>query len=236
MQFSNSNLTRDTVLSRFFPQYRLIAPQTHTGLSGASCIIEHAGQRLVLRQYHAALATPAHFRRQYHALRHLPADIAPQPRFYSPDWIAVDYLSGEIKTGLPAAPALAAMLYHLHQQPRFGWRITLAPLLEQYWLQASPSRRTPLWLRWHKRLQKRGIALELASVWSESDAQRQLLLAAYSEIAQIDRFLLQRQVNRWRPWVLMLMAGWFELRWQQSQDKHFITLADKIWRQLETTE
>ena len=274
MQFSNSNLTRDTVLSRFFPQYRLIAPQTHTGLSGASCIIEHAGQRLVLRQYHAALATPAHFRRQYHALRHLSADIAPQPRFYSPDWIAVDYLSGEIKTGLPAAPALAAMLYHLHQQPRFGWRITLAPLLEQYWLQASPSRRTPLWLRWHKRLQKRGeprplrlaplhmdvhagnivhtetgcrlldweyagdgdIALELASVWSESDAQRQLLLAAYSEIAQIDRFLLQRQVNRWRPWVLMLMAGWFELRWQQSQDKHFITLADEIWRQLETTE
>lgn len=274
MQFSNSNLTRDTLLSRFFPQYRLIAPQTHVGLSGASCIIEHAGRRLVLRQCHAALATPAHFRRQYHALRHLPADIAPQPHFYSPGWIAVDYLTGEIKTGLPAAPALAAMLYHLHQQPRFGWRITLAPLLEQYWLQAAPSRRTPLWLQWHKRLQKRGeprplrlaplhmdvhagnivhtaagvrlldweyagdgdVALELASVWTESDAQRQQLLAAYAQAAQLELSRLQRQVQRWRPWVLMLMAGWFELRWQQSQDKQFITLADEIWCQLEETE
>jgi thiamine kinase len=32
------------------------------------------------------------------------------------------------------------------------------------------------------------------------------------------------------------MAGWFELRWQQSQDKQFITLADEIWCQLEETE
>ena len=274
MQFSNSNLTRDTVLSRFFPHYRLLAPQAHPGLSGASCIIEHDAHRLVLRQYHAALATPAHFRRQYHALRHLPADIAPQPHFYSPGWIAVDYLAGEVKTTLPAAPVLAAMLYHLHHQPRFGWRITLAPLLEQYWLQASPSRRTPLWLRWHKRLQKGGeprplrlvplhmdvhagnivhtpagsrlldweyagdgdVALELASVWTESEVQRQQLLAAYGEIAQLDLSRLQRQVKRWHPWVLMLMAGWFELRWQQSQDKHFIALADENWRQLETTE
>ncbi|MEB6378893.1 thiamine kinase [Leclercia adecarboxylata] len=274
MQFSNSNLTRDALLSRFFPQFRIVAPPTHAGLSGASCIIEDAARRLVLRQSHAALATPAHFRRQYHALRHLPADIAPQPHFYSPGWIAVDYLPGIIKTTLPAAPVLAAMLYHLHQQPLFGWRITLMPLLEQYWLQSSPSRRTPLWLRWYKRLLKRGeprplrlaplhmdvhagnivhtevgsrlldweyagdgdVALELASVWTEGDAERQALLIAYAQAAQIDLTLLQRQVTRWRPWVLMLMAGWFELRWQQSQDKQFMTLADEIWRQLETTE
>jgi len=274
VQFSNSNLTRDTLLSRYFPQFRIVAPPSHTGLSGASCIIEHAARRLVLRQRHDALATPAHFRRQYHALRHLPADIAPQPHFYSPGWISVDYLAGEVKTRLPAAPALAWMLYHLHQQPVFGWRITLMPLLEQYWLQASPTRRTPLWLRWHKRLQKRGeprplrlaplhmdvhagnivhtdagirlldweyagdgdVALELASVWTDSDAERQQLLAAYAHAAQLDLTPLQRQVKRWRPWVLMLMAGWFELRWQQSQDKQFMTLADEIWRQLETTE
>ena len=30
----------------------------------------------------------------------------------------------------------------------------------------------------------------------------------------------------------MLMAGWFECRWQQSGDKQFISLADEIWRQL----
>ncbi|MEG1211343.1 MAG: thiamine kinase [Leclercia sp.] len=274
MQFSNSNLTRDALLSRFFPQFRLIAPQTQAGFSGASCIIEHAESRLVLRQYHDGLATPAHFRRQYHALRHLPADIAPQPHFFSPGWLVVDYLPGEIKTELPAAPALAAMLYHLHQQPRFGWRIALAPLLEQYWLQASPSRRTPMWLRWRKRLDKRGeprplrlaplhmdvhagnivhtkagvrlfdweyagdgdIALELASVWTDNDAERQQMLAAYAQTARVDLTRLQHQVRRWRPWVLMLMAGWFELRWQQSQDKQFIALADETWRQLQTTE
>jgi hypothetical protein len=58
-------------------------------------------------------------------------------------WMAVEYLAGEIKTGLPDTPTLAAMLYHLHRQRRLGWRITLLPLLEQYWQQASPARRTP---------------------------------------------------------------------------------------------
>jgi thiamine kinase len=32
----------------------------------------------------------------------------------------------------------------------------------------------------------------------------------------------------------MLMAGWFEVRWQQSADKQFIALADDVWRQLQT--
>lgn len=272
MQFSNSNLTRDTLLSRYFPQYRLLAPQAHPGLSGASCIIEHNSHRLVLRHYHAALGTPAHFRRQYHALRKLPAVLAPQPRFFSPAWMAVDYLAGEVKSALPVSRALAAMLYHLHRQPPFGWRITLLPLLEQYWLQASPSRRTPQWLRQLKKLRHQGepsplrlaplhmdvhagnivhtqngprlldweycgdgdIALELASVWTEDDAQRQALLADYAQIARLSPLQLQRQVTRWRPWVLMLMAGWYELRWQQSQDKQFITLADMIWQQIQT--
>ncbi|MCU6671098.1 thiamine kinase [Enterobacteriaceae bacterium H4N4] len=274
MQFSNSNLTRDALMSRFFPQYHLLAPQAHPGLSGASCIIEHDAHRLVLRQYHAGLATRAHFRRQYHALRHLPADLAPQPHFVSPDWLAVDYLPGEVATTLPSVSELATMLTQLHRQPPFGWRITLMPLLEQYWLQAAPSRRTPQWLKWHKRLQKRGeprplrlsplhmdvhagnivitrtgprlldweyagdgdIALELASVWTDNRAQRQHLLAAYAQAASLDLARLQRQVARWRPWVLMLMAGWFELRWQQTQDQQFIALADEIWRQLSKME
>ena len=33
---------------------------------------------------------------------------------------------------------------------------------------------------------------------------------------------------------IMLMAGWFEMRLQQSRDKHFIALADDAWRQLQT--
>ncbi|VFS54782.1 Thiamine kinase [Kluyvera cryocrescens] len=32
---------------------------------------------------------------------------------------------------------------------------------------------------------------------------------------------LWQQVLRWRPWVLMLMAGWFECRGQQTGDEQF---------------
>ncbi|HKS35173.1 MAG TPA: thiamine kinase, partial [Enterobacteriaceae bacterium] len=72
------------------------------------------------------------------------------------------------------------------------------------------------------------IALELAAVWSED---RKALVMAYAREAGIDAALLWRQVLRWRPWVLMLMAGWYECRWQQTGDRQFITLADEIWRQ-----
>jgi thiamine kinase len=164
------------------------------------------------------------------------------------------------------------MLYHLHRQRRLGWRITLLPLLEQYWQQASPARRTPFWLAQLKRLRKTGepqplrlaplhmdvhagnivhtpagdrlidweyagdgdVALELAAVWTSDDAARGQLIQAYARAAHIDPRTLARQVLRWRPWVLMLMAGWFEVRLHQSADKQFIALADDVWRQLQT--
>ncbi|EYH85920.1 thiamine kinase, partial [Salmonella enterica subsp. enterica serovar Heidelberg str. N4496] len=43
--------------------------------------------------------------------------------FYTPGWMAVEYLHGVVNSALPDADELAALLYHLHQQPRFGWRI-----------------------------------------------------------------------------------------------------------------
>ena len=185
--------------------------------------------------------------------------------------MAVDYLEGEVKSALPDTPELAAMLYHLHQQQRLGWRIALLPLLEHYWQQASPKRRTPVWLAHLKRLRKAGepqpirlsplhmdvhagnivhtsggarlidweyagdgdVALELAAVWTESDAARLTLIREYARVAHIDADALARQVRRWRPWVIMLMAGWFEMRLQQSRDKQFIALADDAWRQLQ---
>lgn len=272
MRFSSNKLSRDAVLSRYFPQYRIVAPQAHTGLSGASCIIERGTHRLVLRQPHDALAPEAYFLRQYHALQRLPADLAPHPRFYTSGWLTVDYLAGEIKTGLPGSRELAELLYYLHQQPRFGWRIALMPLLDQYWQQSDTARRTPFWLAQLKRLRRQGepeplrlaplhmdvhagnivhtasglrlidweyagdgdIALELAAVWTQNAQERQQLLAAYAQIARVDIHQLERQVTRWRPWVLLLMAGWYELRWRQSGDKQFISLADEIWRQLQT--
>lgn len=55
---------------------------------------------------------------------------------------------------MPDTNELAGLLYYLHQQPRFGWRITLLPLLELYWQQSDPARRTVGWLRMLKRLRK----------------------------------------------------------------------------------
>lgn len=272
MPLRNNNCTRDDVLTRYFPQYRLIAPQAHSGLGGASCIIARGEHRLVLRQHHDGSAPASHFRRQYRALTRLPAELVPKPQFFMQGWMAVEYLAGEIKTGLPDTPTLAAMLYHLHRQRRLGWRITLLPLLEQYWQQASPARRTPFWLAQLKRLRKTGepqplrlaplhmdvhagnivhtpagdrlidweyagdgdVALELAAVWTPDDAARGQLIQTYARAAHIDPWTLARQVWRWRPWVLMLMAGWFEVRLQQSADKQFIALADDVWRQLQT--
>ena len=51
--------------------------------------------------------------------------------------MAVAFIAGEIKSELPDTPALTAMLYHLHRQPRLGWRVTLLPLLDHYWQQAA---------------------------------------------------------------------------------------------------
>nr|WP_153678345.1 thiamine kinase [Klebsiella quasipneumoniae] len=268
--FSNNKLTRDELLSRFFPHYHPVASLSQTGLSGGSVIISDGDRRRVLRQPHDPSAAACYFRRQYRALRRLPARLAPNPLFYSPCWMVVEYCAGEVKSELPDCPQLSGLLYDLHQQPRFGWRVSLGPLLAQYWQRSDPARRTPRWLRWHQRLRRRGeprpmrlaplhmdvhagniihsdsgltlidweyagdgdIALELAAVWIAPDERRQLV-AAYARRAAIDAQQLWRQVARWRPWVLLLMAGWYEMRWRQSGDRQFITLADETWCQLD---
>lgn len=266
----NNKLSRDALLSREFPHYRIVASPETSGLSGSSCILQNAERRLVLRQHHAPDAPESEFLRQYHALRQLPATLAPKPVFYTPGWMAVDFLAGEIKSVLPSHRPLATLLYDLHQQRRFGWRLALLPLLEQYWQQCCPSRRTPFWLRSLKRLRRQGepqplrlaplhmdvhagnivhaegglklidweyagdgdIALELAAVWTPDNQQRHQLTQVYAELAHIAPEILWRQTLRWRPWVLMLMAGWFECRWQQTGDEQFITLANETWLQL----
>ena len=78
------------------------------------------------------------------------------------------------------------------------------------------------------------VALELAAVWMPDEASREQLITAYARNANINALTLARQVARWRPWVLMLMAGWFEMRLQQTDDKQFIALANDAWRQLQT--
>lgn len=269
MQSSNSKLTRADVLARYFPGYQPAATQTLRGLSGGGCLIVRDEHRLVLREQRASALSHVQFQRQYRAQRRLPESLTATAHFCAAGWMAVDYLPGEVKTDLPEANNLARVLFALHRQPRFGWRVTLLPLLEQYWQTCDPARRSPGWLRALKRLSEQGepqplrlsplhmdihagnlvhtadgirlidweyagdgdIALELAAVWSEDPDSRHRLVIAYARLAQIEPALLWRQVLRWRPWVLMLMAGWYECRWQQTGDRQFITLADEIWRQ-----
>ena len=135
---SNNPITRDELLSRFFPQFHPVTT-FNSGLSGGSFLIEHQGQRFVVRQPHDPDAPQSAFLRQYRALSQLPACIAPKPHLYLRDWMVVDYLPGAVKTYLPDTNELAGLLYYLHQQPRFGWRITLLPLLELYWQQSDPA-------------------------------------------------------------------------------------------------
>lgn len=156
MLFSNNKLTRDELLSRFFPHYHPVASLSQSGLSGGSVIISDGDRRHVLRQPHDPSAATYYFRRQYRALRRLPARLAPTPLFYSPCWMVVEYCAGEVKSELPASPQLSGLLYDLHQQPRFGWRVSLTPLLAQYWQRCDPARRKPRWLRWHQRLRRQG--------------------------------------------------------------------------------
>jgi len=152
----NSKLTRDEVLSRYFPNYHPVDNPAAAGLSGGSCLIEHQGKRIVLRKHHDSSAPDFHFHRQYHVLKALPDTLAPGVLGLFAGWMAVQYLPGPIPSSLPQSQKMAELLHDLHQQPCFGWRVTLLPLLERYWQFASPARRTPQWLRQLKRLRRQG--------------------------------------------------------------------------------
>ncbi len=270
MLFSNNKLTRDELLSRFFPRYHPVASLSQNGLSGGSVIISDGDQRHVLRQPHDPSAASCYFRRQYRALRQLPARLAPAPLFYSPCWMVVEYCAGEVKSELPACPMLSDLLYDVHQQPRFGWRVTLrtaagpvladvrsgtahAALAALASAAAPPGRAPssaagaaaygrPCRQYYPQRVRPEADRLGICRRWRyragagrgvDFPHQRRQLVAAYARRAAIDAQQLWRQVVLWRPWVLLLMAGWYEMRWQQSGDRQFITLADEIWCQLD---
>ncbi len=57
---SNNPLTRDELLSRFFPQFHPVTT-FNSGLSGGSFLIEHQGQRFVVRQPHDPDAPQSRF-------------------------------------------------------------------------------------------------------------------------------------------------------------------------------
>lgn len=79
------------------------------------------------------------------------------------------------------------------------------------------------------------VALELAAIISSNAltrVQQQRVLARYSQQQHIDAEILRHQVARWRPWLELLATSWYELRWQQSGEQHFQTLAAAGWQRL----
>ncbi|MDC9592243.1 phosphotransferase [Xenorhabdus sp. IM139775] len=43
-----------------------------------------------------------------------------------------------------------------------------------------------------------------------------------------DTRLLQRQIQRWEPWVNYMMLMWYEVRWQQTREQAFLLLAHPL--------
>lgn len=228
---SNNPLTRDELLSRFFPQFHPVTT-FNSGLSGGSFLIEHQGLRFVVRQPHDPDAPQSAFLRQYRALSQLPACIAPKPHLYLRDWMVVDYLPGEVKTD-PARRTVGwlRMLKRLRKarEPRL---LRLSPLHMDVHagnlVHSAPGLKLIDW----EYAGDGDIALELAAVWVENTDQHRQLVNDYATRAKIYPAQLWRQVRRWFPWLLMLKAGWFEYRWRQTGDQQFIRLADDTWRQL----
>ncbi|ORM74504.1 hypothetical protein HA44_18870 [Mixta gaviniae] len=79
------------------------------------------------------------------------------------------------------------------------------------------------------------VALELAAIIDGNAlnaAQSDELLAGYARANRLDPAALRRQTARWRPWLRLLMASWYQLRWEQSGDDTLRRLAQDGWRQI----
>jgi len=74
------------------------------------------------------------------------------------------------------------------------------------------------------------VALELAALCAADPAQAESWLAAYAEAARLPAATLTRQVARWQPWLRLLMASWYQLRAEQSDDAELRQLARQSWQ------
>lgn len=273
---ARSNMTLDVLLARHFPAADAAGVISVAGLSSGSMRIRLPDGPLAVRQAPEPAMPGVSLSRQYRALKRLQAAaIGPRPRLLADGWLLSEWIEGEQSDAFPPLPALASLLYDLHHQPLYGWRISVSGLLEHYWLAAHPWRRSFGWLRELKRLKRRGeprplrlaplhmdvhpgnlirqgqrlrlidweyagdgdVALELAAIISGMSAgEAQRLVTHYAAQALLDSQNLARQVARWRPWVGLLMASWYECRWRQTGQQQFIQLADDAWRRLQTEE
>lgn len=76
------------------------------------------------------------------------------------------------------------------------------------------------------------VALEIAAA-SMDEHQREMLIDHYARRASLGPAALRRQVACWRPWTIVLIAGWYERHFWQTGDRQFMTLANDAWNRLE---
>ena len=266
-----NNSTLQSVIEKYLPAAQAAGCFSPLeGLSGGSLHFTIGTREYVARQQLETPMPGVSLARQYRALTRISHEIGSRPVCLANGWLIVEWLAGEVKSELPSLHLLNSLLYDLHHQPCFGWRINLLPLLEHYWQMAGPERRSLAWLRWLKKMNKQGepkplrlaalhmdihagnlvhqaqsiklidweyagdgdVALELAAIIAANNIDGESLVRAYAQLNHIQVDKLRRQVSRWQPWVILLMASWYECRWQQTQDRTFITLADEAWCRL----
>ncbi|WP_279044612.1 thiamine kinase [Cedecea davisae] len=262
----------DAVIARYLPAAQAAGCfSALEGLSGTSYRLVTEQGNFTARKLSPQRLPGLSLQRHYRALKRLPVGIAPKPYCLVEGWLLTRWLEGEVSPVLPPLRELTGLLYYLHRQPPFGWRISLVPLLEFYWQESDRKRRTLAWLRELKRLKRTkeprplrlaplhmdvhagnlvrqgdgqpglidweyagdgDIALELAAVQAANPVDGEALLAQYASLASLNVDKLRQQVTRWQPWIALLMASWYECRWRQTGQQHFITLADDAWRAL----
>lgn len=76
------------------------------------------------------------------------------------------------------------------------------------------------------------VALELAALCAADPERAESWLAAYAEAARLPLAPLTRQVARWQPWLRLLMASWYQLRAEQSDEAELRQLARQSWQTL----
>jgi thiamine kinase len=266
-----NNSTLQSVIEKYLPAAQAAGCFSQLeGLSGGSLHFNLGTNEYVARHQLTAPMPGVSLARQYRALKRIPYGIGSIPVCLAQGWLIVEWLSGEVKSELPSLQTLTSLLYDLHHQPCFGWRISLLPLFDFYWQNALPARRSLQWLRLLKKMKQQGepkplrlaplhmdvhagnlvhqpegiklidweyagdgdVALELAAIVAANNIESQPLIRAYAQLSHLSIATLSQQVERWRPWVTLLMASWYECRWRQTQDRTFITLADEAWSQL----
>ena len=80
------------------------------------------------------------------------------------------------------------------------------------------------------------IGLELTTVLASNPIADDDFLSRYAQLAHLERAELSCQVTRWQPWVKLLVASWYECRWQQTHQPQFAALADRAWQEMRYQE